>query len=239
MPEQMNIEIAHKLAEPGAAPHTTLRAELVEIAEAVVLALIAVATAWSGYQAAKWDGRQALLYGTSARLRVEAAIAATEGGQQRLLDVMTFNAWIQAFETKDLQLTDLYVRRFSTEYRVAFDAWLKTEPLTPPDQSVGRAYVPTKPDQLPGPAFMPEYHNALLEKSTELNKEATTAFTDGTDAREISEIYIRGGVLLATILFLVALAQRFKIRKVRLGLLLVATALTIYALVSMATYPKL
>ena len=66
MPEGMNIEIAHKLAKSEAGPGKTARAELLEIAEAVVLAMIAVATAWSGYHAAKWDGRQALLYGTSA-----------------------------------------------------------------------------------------------------------------------------------------------------------------------------
>jgi hypothetical protein len=88
MPEGANIEIAHKLAESETGPSTTFHVELLEIAEAFVLALIAVATAWSGYQAAKWDGHQALLYGTSARLRVEAAIAATEGGKQRLLDVV-------------------------------------------------------------------------------------------------------------------------------------------------------
>ncbi len=65
MPEGMNIEIAHKLADQKADPGKAGRAELLEIAEAIVLALIAVATAWSGYHAAKWDGHQSLLYGTS------------------------------------------------------------------------------------------------------------------------------------------------------------------------------
>lgn len=53
MPEGMNIEIAHNLAESEPGPSKTFRAELLEIAEAVLLALIAVPTAWSGYQAAK------------------------------------------------------------------------------------------------------------------------------------------------------------------------------------------
>jgi hypothetical protein len=75
MPEGMNIEIAHKLAESehGHGPTPSRWAEVIEIAEAVVLALVAVATAWCGYHSAMWDGRQAFLYGTSARLRVEAA----------------------------------------------------------------------------------------------------------------------------------------------------------------------
>src|ERR1700675_1024857 len=100
MPEGMNIEIAHKLSESEDRFRKSRREELTEIAEAVVLALVAVATAWSGYQAAKWDGRQAFLYATSAKLRVDAGVAATEGGQQRLLDVVTFNTWIEATATK-------------------------------------------------------------------------------------------------------------------------------------------
>jgi hypothetical protein len=33
------------------------RFEAIEIIEAVILALVAVATAWSGYQAARWAGK--------------------------------------------------------------------------------------------------------------------------------------------------------------------------------------
>src|SRR5262249_14610123 len=146
-----------------------------------------------------WDGRQAFLYGNSSRLRVEAGIAATEGGQQRLLDVMIFNEWLKAYEANDGKLAASYIRRVSPEYRVAFDAWLKTDPFN-------------RQDAHPSPSFMPEYHNSLLEKSAELDKEATAAFTEGTHAREISERYVRGTVLLATVLFLIALAQRFKLR---------------------------
>lgn len=225
MPEGFNIEIAHKLAEHEAGA-TSPRFDLWEIAEAVVLALIAVATAWSGYHAAKWDGHQALLYGHASRLRVEAGVAAIEGAQQRLLDVIQSNEWIRARDAKNQQLAEAYRDRLSAEYRVAFEAWLKTEPLTNPD-------APS------GPTAMPEYRNALLAKAAELNHEATAAFTEGTKARAIAENYVRSTVLLATVLFLVALAQRFKIRNVRRGLLVVASTLMIYALVDVAMYPRL
>jgi hypothetical protein len=86
---------------------------------------------------------------------------------------------------------------------------------------------------------MPEYRNALLEKAAELNNEATAAFAEGTQARAIAENYVRSTVLLATVLFLVAVAQRFKIRNVRRGLLVVASTLMIYALVDVAMYPRL
>ena len=84
------------LAESDDGPKKSVQAELIEIAEAGVLALVVLATAWSGYQSAKWDGRQALLYERASRLRVEASVAAIEGGQQRTLDVVTFKGWIDA-----------------------------------------------------------------------------------------------------------------------------------------------
>jgi hypothetical protein len=121
MLEGKNLEIAQELAKSEASAKKSLRENLIEIAEAV-LSLIAVATAWCGYQAAKWDGLQETLYATSAQLRVEAAIADTEGGQPRLLDVLTFNTWIQAKEVKDEQLSAIYVHKFSSEYRIAFNA---------------------------------------------------------------------------------------------------------------------
>jgi hypothetical protein len=43
---------------------------VIEIIEAVVLALVAVATAWSGYQAPRWNGHRAQLYAESDTLKV-------------------------------------------------------------------------------------------------------------------------------------------------------------------------
>ena len=52
-----------------------------EIIEVVVLAIVAIATAWSGYQATKWDGQQLLVYGQASRDRFQADAASTYGGQ--------------------------------------------------------------------------------------------------------------------------------------------------------------
>src|SRR5262245_45587589 len=123
MAEGFNVEIAHKLteSEPKAGGKASSWAEVLEIAEAVVLAVVAVATAWSGYCSAQWDGRQALLYGTSTRLRVEAAATREEARQFQLFDVLLLNSWIQARVGKDEDLAAFYERRFSPEGRVAFE----------------------------------------------------------------------------------------------------------------------
>lgn len=69
---------------------------MVEIVEAVLLSLVAVSTAWTGYQAARWDGRSASLYGQSSKIRITATAIGTCGGQQQLYDATTLNAWLQA-----------------------------------------------------------------------------------------------------------------------------------------------
>jgi hypothetical protein len=47
----------------------------IEVVATVLLAVAAVATAWSGYQATRWNGEQAKASGTTNRLRIEAARA--------------------------------------------------------------------------------------------------------------------------------------------------------------------
>lgn len=228
MPEDMNIEAAYALSERDAqaSGKQRRRRELGEIVEVVILAIVAVATAWSGYQAARWDGRQAFLYHEATRIRVEAGLAATLGGQQRLLDVTTFNTWIEARAQGQDRIPDLYVDRFSPEFRVAFDAWLQTRPFS-------------NPDAPPGPSFMPEYHNQQIEHATELNKRATEASVSGTEARETADRYVRLTVLFATVLFLVAISQRFTYRAVRLAATSLAGALMIFALIGVITLPRL
>jgi hypothetical protein len=228
MPEGMNVEVAHKLTEhePDEGRKKRRWEELAEIGEVVLLAIVAVATAWSGYQAARWDSRQAFLYGTASRERIEADAAVTLGGQQRLLDVTTFNTWIQAHEMGDMRLADLYVRRFSPEYRLAFDAWLKTQPFTNPDAPAG-------------PIFMPEYHNAQAEQGTALNEQASVTFEEGTAARETADRYVRQTVLLATVLFMIAVAQRFKFKGVRLAAGAIAGVLLLVAVWGIGFLPRI
>jgi hypothetical protein len=227
MSEEMNVEAAYSLSERGVTEKQRRRPrEFSEIVEVIILAIVAVATAWSGYQAAKWDGREAFLYGESTRIRVEASEAATLGGQQRLADISTFNTWIVAHAEGDDEVADLYVERFSPEYEVAFNAWLATRPFT-------------NPDAPPGPSFMPEYHNPQTEHAAELNKKASDTFDEGTHARENAERYVRQTVLFATVLFLVAISQRFTYRAVRRAATAIAAAVMLVALIGVFTLPRL
>jgi hypothetical protein len=229
MPEDLNAEIAVGLAETGEERHERSgrrRDVIVETLEALLLAVVAVATAWSGYQAARWDGRQAELYGEDAAIRIRADQLLTLGGQQHLVDVSTFNTWIEATAEGKTELAELYERRFSPEFKVAFDAWIALDPLS-------------NPNAPPGPSFMPEYVNHQNEQGVELNEEANRLFAEGTAAQRRSHEYIRTTVVLATVLFLLALSQRFTMSRVRIGVLVVSGGLLLFGVISILAFPRL
>src|SRR5881628_3613188 len=105
------------------------RFEAIEIIEALILALVAVATAWSGYQAAQWAGKRAQQYSEASRLRVTAEGLATLAGQERIYDSDTFNSWLTAKLDGKEETAGFFERRFRDEYRPAFTAWLSTDPF--------------------------------------------------------------------------------------------------------------
>jgi hypothetical protein len=194
----------------------------VEIVEGLLLAIVAVTTAWSGYQSAVWDSKAVASYGLSSKLRVMSQGAQTTAGQQMLYDSTTFNEWLVAAQAGNTSLSTFLERRFRPEYKIAFDAWIKTDPLH-------NSLAP------PGPAFMPQYRNASADHSSQLDKESTAAFDAGNHSRDVGDEYVRVTVLLAVVLFLTALSQRFDIRKVRLGIIGVSLVVLAYSLFSLAT----
>jgi hypothetical protein len=227
MPEgPSNVEIAHHIHE-RAHEHAQGQHEiLVEILEVLLLAVVAVATAWSGYQSALWDGQSAKLYGASSRIRIDATQNQTRGGQEQVYDGTTFNFWLQATLTGNEKLAADYEKRFRPEYRPAFRAWLALDPLN-------------NPRAPPWPIYMPQYTNALNDRGAEQNAHASAVFDRAAGARETGDKYVRTTVLLATVLFLIAISQRFGLFKVRIALILVALVLLGLALSSIATYPRL
>jgi hypothetical protein len=98
------------------------RFEAIEIIEALILALVAVATAWSGYQAAQWAGKRAEQYAKANRLRITAEGLATLAGQERIYDSDTFNSWLAAKLDGKEKEAEFLERRFRDEYRPALTA---------------------------------------------------------------------------------------------------------------------
>ncbi len=222
--EGANLELAQLLAEHGESRPSSGH-EILEIAEAVVLAIVAIATAWSGYQAALWTGHQSQLYGQASKIRIEAVAAATYANQERLYNASTVVEWLKAEAHSDKKLADLFERRFLPEFRPAFESWKKTDPLNNPNAPAG-------------PQLMAEYRSSKAEAAAKLNDQASEIFEQGTRGQQYSDKYVRATVTLATVLLLIAISQRFRTRGVRVGLLVIAMFLLCFPVFHILTLPR-
>jgi NAD(P)-dependent dehydrogenase (short-subunit alcohol dehydrogenase family) len=69
--------------------------------------------------------------------------ASTTTGDQRLAaDAGNFTAWLQAHSAGNTDLETLLTKRMSPDYKVAFDAWLLTDPFVNPAAPPGPAAMP-------------------------------------------------------------------------------------------------
>ncbi len=221
-----NIEVAHELGHGHAhePPQSRLQAML-EVVEAIVLALVAITTAWSGYQSALWDGHQSLLYGQSSKLRVQAQSMEVQSNQERIYDAATVVEWLKAEANGQTRLADIFERRLLPEFRPAFEAWKKTDPVHNPNAPAG-------------PAQMPEYHDTMAEQAAKMNQQASEIFEQGTQAREWAEKYVRITVILATVLLLTAISQRFRSHRIRVCLIVMSFLLLCIPIWSIVTLPR-
>jgi hypothetical protein len=130
-----------------------------ELVATIVLALAAVATAWSTYQGSRWRGEQAVDTSRATAARIDSAEASARAGQLTQIDIATFTEWVDATTAGDTALAGFYERRFREEFRPAFGAWLATDPLANPDAPLT-------------PFAMPEYEVAEAQRASRLNREA-------------------------------------------------------------------
>lgn len=197
---------------------------LAEVIATLVLALATVATAWSGYQAARWGGEQSSSYSQAGALRTESVRASNQAGQLIQIDIGLFTNWVNAFAAGDQQLTGFYENRFRDEFKPAFEAWIATEPVANPD-------APSTPFE------MPEYRVSAAEESSILEEQAAESFAKGEAANQIGDNYILNTVFLASVLFLGGIASRFKAMSARWVILLFSLGILVFGLVNIIIYP--
>lgn len=195
-----------------------------ETLSALLLGLVTIATAWSGYQAARWGGEQSTLYTDALGLMVESTRSETEANQLTQVDIALFINYVNAYAAGDEELATFYHDRFRPEARPAVDAWLATEPLR-------------NPEAPPGPFQMPEYRVSLAEQAVQLDEEAGKMFEKGKKANENSDDYILNTVLLASVLFLAGIAPRFDWRPLVVVILVGAAIALGFGLYNLSTLP--
>ena len=203
------------------APRSRHADRLIEVAAVILLGAGTFLAAWSGYQSSLWNGIQSDDYVRGSGWRVEATRASTLAGQDRLYDSQVLSQWLNAYAAGDTRLATIYERRFRDEFRVAFDAWLQTDPLNNPDAPAG-------------PLFMPEYVSASAQLADADEAKAADLIAEGEDANETSDHYVLFTVIFATVLFLAAIAERFHWRKARVAVIGIGAGLLAFGAIGLA-----
>ncbi len=196
-------------SDPGdaaEAPRVARREVWIEVISVVVLAVTALATAWSSYQASLWDGIQSSDYSQSSAARTHAAQLRGAANQYRLADLSLLERYVDATLGGDTTTADFYAQRFSPALRPAYDAWIALDPFDDPSAP-------------PSPLTMPEYQVPQDAEAQQLEERADQLFDDGEKANAISDAYTLTTLLFAAVLFFTAISERFEYLPARRALL--------------------
>ena len=190
----------------------------------MLLALAAVATAWSSYQASRWNGEQAKAFSKGNAARIESTRASDLADAQTQIDVATFTQWVDAYALDQTELADFYFRRFRVEFKPAVNAWIATRPLRNPDAPLT-------------PFAMPEYELSARQEALDLEAEAETWAVRGRENVQRATNYVLGVVLFATALFFAGMSTKLSTERLRVALLSVGVVVFVGTVIWIATLP--
>ena len=196
----------------------------VELVATILLAFAAVATAWTGYQATRWNGEQTKASSRTNAIRIEAARAQGLSQAQTQVDVATFTQWVDAFAHKETELADFYFKRFRPEFKPAVTAWLATRPLKNADAPLT-------------PFAMPQYKLAAAEEAKRLDAEAEVSAAQVRRNIQRASNYVLGVVLFSVALFFAGMSTKLSEPRLRLLTVGVGSAVFLGTLAWIATSP--
>jgi hypothetical protein len=196
----------------------------IEFLSAAILALAVIGTAWCGYQAARWRGKQAESFIEALAAQQNSIQQANQAVLVQSLHVDLFVEWASAVSQEDQQLADFLFERFPPELKGATEAWLTLEPET-------------NPNAPPSPFAMPEYILEQSEESEKLSIMADEFFEQATQANLTSDNYVLLTVIFASVLFFGGISGKFRTRVIDLTMLILAFVLFTVGLIVMLKFP--
>ena len=196
-----------------------------ELVAVVLLSVTAVLTAWTGFQATKWDGAMLISFSQASASRVEASRQEGLANRKQTIQVALYSQWLQANANGNQQVMDYLSTRFPEPLKTAFTAWMATQPGSNP--------------QAPSSPFaMPEYALPELAAAAAADSRATAQFASALDANQRGDNYTLLTVAFASVLFFAAISGKMKSPGRRWVLLSVALALFGTATLLLAVFPK-
>jgi hypothetical protein len=190
-----------------------------EIVGVFLLSVVAVLTAWCGFQASKWGGEMSIAFSQASAARIQAANADGAARSARAFDLTIYAGYVEAVGDGNEELADYIRDRFTPEFRVAYDAWVE-------DGQVEN-----------GPFAREEYVPEGTVEAQELNDRADEKFAQALENNQRGDNYSLLTVLFALVLFLTAMSQRELAPWVGRTLLGLATVVAVVGVVILTTFP--
>ena len=196
---------------------------LSEMIAVLLLGIATVSTAWSGYQASRWNQDQNEIARQGSDLRVEANRQFGLATQGIVYDANLVAQYAKAIADDDTRLQDfLKSTMFRDDFLPVLERWQAAVEAgrTPPRLLEDRDYID---EQL------------ASYQETQANAEAKDV--ESKEAGENGDDYVLLTLLLAAALFFAGVTTSFKMEMARLILLALAGALLAYCLSRIATLP--
>ncbi|MRX43617.1 hypothetical protein [Agromyces kandeliae] len=190
-----------------------------EIIGVFLLSVVAVLTAWCGFQASKWGGEMSIAFSQASSARIQAASAEGEARSARTFDLTIYASYVEAVGRGEDELADYIRQRFTPEFEVAYDAWVR-------DGQIERA-----------PFAREEYVPEGTYEAEELNARADEKFAAALENNQRGDNYSLLTVLFALVLFLTAMSQREIVPWMARTLLGLAGVVAIVGVVILTTFP--
>ena len=190
----------------------------------VLLAVAAVATAWSSYQASRWTGEQAKAFSRANAARLESTRSSNLANSQTEIDVATFTQWVDSYARKETELADFYRKRFRKEFKPAVEAWIATRPLRNPDAPLT-------------PFATSQYRLAANVEAERLQAKAGAEAAAATRNIQRATNYILGVVLFSAALFFGGISTRIGNPRARAVVLGLGCVVLLSTLAWIATFP--
>ena len=165
-----------------------------ELAAAVILSLATVASAWSGYQAARWSGQKTKANRATAIAQIDAGRQESLANRQVTIDAVVFTSWLEASVAGDQALADEIEARFRDEFSPAFEEWR------------GPATSEALP---PGSPFdEDDYQLAADQRADELTAQAEESAKRADESNQTGDNFILAAVLYASVLFFAGISTK-------------------------------
>jgi len=187
-----------------------------DVTAVALLSIVAVLTAWCGFESSKWGGEMSIAFSQASSNRVQASDARSSSRDAFQLDAMVFAQWLVAKENGDEELATFLEGIFSPQLKPAFAAW----------DGVTRT-----------PFGLSEYVPAGTEEADEFTAKADAAYALALENNQRGDNYSLLTVMFALVLFLTAMSQRTGPEWAQRALLFVGIGVALVGVAILATFP--